>query len=46
MDVDSEIREKYQIRPDDEVHGSKGFVQVSYPHYIYEQSGTHDARFS
>lgn len=40
VDVDDETRETYHIWPEEEVHGSDGLVQVSYPHYIYGQSGT------
>lgn len=42
MNIDSEVHETYQIWPEEDVHGSDGFVQVSYPNYIYEQSGNNE----
>lgn len=45
-ETNPQVDEAYQLYPEEDVHGRDGPVQVSYPHYIYEQSGIHNLLYS
>lgn len=37
-DVDAEFSTELYIHPVDNIHGRSGYVQVTYPHFFYNQS--------
>ncbi|TVY80359.1 Dehydrogenase xptC [Lachnellula suecica] len=37
-DIDADFSHKLYVQPDPSVHGTEGYVQVSYPRYFYNQS--------